>query len=181
MRVQWVARWAVAFFLGSGFICGTTLQTDAQSPEAERTVEAIASACTTPQAVAQFLRKELRFKPDDLLFGRPDYWQTPQELLSRGAGDCEDFALLAQALLARQGRESFLLSLYGAGGYAHTVCVFLEEGRYSVINEDRLIRYRAASLEELATFLYPTWRWGAVALQEGSKGRPLRLLRNLAF
>lgn len=181
MRFRWAIRWSFVFILGGSFIHGGALRVDAQPKEAEPTLESLASTYATPKAVAQFLREQIRFKPDDQLFERLDYWQAPEELLARRAGDCEDYAILAQALLVRQGREAFLLSLFGAGGYAHTVCVFSEEGRYSVINEDRLIRYRTASLEELATFLYPTWRWGAVAIQEGSRGRPLRRLRNPAF
>lgn len=33
------------------------------------------------------------FVADDWLWGTADYWATPGEFLTRGAGDCEDFAL----------------------------------------------------------------------------------------
>ena len=84
---------------------------------------------------------------------------------------------LAMDLLARQGMRAFLFSLYGQRGYAHTVCVFVEDGRYNALNQDRLLRYRAVSLEELAGKLYRAWEWGAVAQRHGHRGRAVRVIR----
>ncbi len=35
----------------------------------------------------------LRFVSDDINWGKSDYWATPIEFLSKGAGDCEDYSL----------------------------------------------------------------------------------------
>lgn len=111
---------------------------------------------------------------DRQLFGRDDYWQSPAETLRNGKGDCEDYALLAEALLRRQKIPAWVFSVYGPGGYGHTVCAFKENGRYNVINVDQLISYQAESLEELAGKLHPRWEWAAVARRAGHRGKPLR-------
>lgn len=144
----------------------------------EGPVEALVRLTRTPEQLAQFLRENIFFREDLRQFGRVDYWQDPEELLARRQGDCEDYALLAQAVLSRLGLQAFVLSLYGQAGYAHTVCVYVEEGRYNVVNQDRVVRYRARSLEELATRLYSRWDWGAVAERQGHRGRAVREIYN---
>ncbi len=140
-------------------------------------LDLVARSHPTPEQLAHFLNTHLTFREDLPLFGQADYWQSPEEVLSRGQGDCEDYASLAADLLARQGVRSFLFSLYGEKGYAHTVCVFVEGGRYSVLNQDRLLRYRSASLEDLAGKLCRAWEWGAVAERHGHRGRAVRVIR----
>lgn len=183
MAQRWTTRrfWAT---VAGGIFLFTTLSGSGEAvfPEtanwANWTLEELARAYPTPRQLAGFLRRTIAFKRDPELFSRADYWQTPEELLARRAGDCEDYALLAKAVLDRQGKEAFLLSLYGSEGYAHTVCVFVEQGRYNVINQDRLVRYRAKSLDELAGFLHPGWSWAAIAVQHGSLGKSIRKIQN---
>ncbi len=43
--------------------------------------------------VNDFLNRNIRFEDDQTLWGQPDYWATPLETLSVGAGDCEDFSI----------------------------------------------------------------------------------------
>ncbi|MDO8730733.1 MAG: transglutaminase-like cysteine peptidase [Candidatus Omnitrophota bacterium] len=144
---------------------------------AESPLETVAQSTSTPEQLARFLNARLIFQEDLALFGQTDYWQTPEEVLVRGRGDCEDYALLANDLLKRQGKKSFVFSLYGPRGYAHTVCVFVEGGRFNLMNQDRLIRTQAASLEELADELCRDWEWGAVAEQNGHRGRAVQIVR----
>jgi predicted transglutaminase-like cysteine proteinase len=40
---------------------------------------------------------------DEDNWGKPDYWQTPVEFLSRGGGDCEDFAIAKYEWLRELG------------------------------------------------------------------------------
>lgn len=170
-----------AFWAGVLAVLMTLSGIPSVSPEpnrAENPLDMLMRLCRTPDQLAQYLRRNVVFQDDALQFGLVDYWQDPEELLERRQGDCEDYALLAQAVLARLGREAFVFSLYGRAGYAHTVCVFVEDGRYSVINQDRLVWYRAGSLKELADLLYPTWDWGAVAERYGHRGRPVREIHN---
>ena len=48
---------------------------------------------TRLKRVNDFINLRTRYVEDSLLWGEADYWATPLETLSRGAGDCEDFAL----------------------------------------------------------------------------------------
>ncbi|MDP3704028.1 MAG: transglutaminase-like domain-containing protein [Candidatus Omnitrophota bacterium] len=142
-------------------------------------IDQIASSHRTPSAIAAFLRDSFTFQRDEDLFGEVDRWQSPEEFLQRRTGDCEDYALLAQALLERNGVEGYVFSLFGEEGYAHTVSVYRDEdGRYNVINEDKLRRYRAKSLEAVAAQLNPAWTYAIIAERHGTRGRTVRELIN---
>lgn len=131
----------------------------------------IARACPTPEALVNFLHS-CTFKTDWELFGEEEHWQAPEEFSLRKMGDCEDYALLAQEVLTRNGIEAYVFSLFGKEGYAHTVCVFVDtKGRYNVINQDKLRYYRAVSLEAVATFLYSEWTFGGIVERAGRYGR----------
>jgi len=142
-------------------------------------LDQLAAAYQTPSAIAAFLREGFRFQRDEDLFGEIDRWQSPEEFLQRRAGDCEDYALLAKELLQRNGIESYVFSLFGEEGYAHTVSVFVdEEGRYNVINQDKLRRYRTPSLEQVAAQINPAWTYAMIAEQDGTRGRAVREIIN---
>lgn len=142
-------------------------------------VDTIAQTHLTPEALATFLRRAFTSTTDDALFGVPDYWQAPEEFLARRAGDCEDFALLAQAVLTRQGHDAFVLSLYRPGGSGHTVCVVRQPGKFLVFDEGRLRAYRAATVEALLDTI-GAWTYAAIARRTGTRGAPLRLITNPA-
>lgn len=44
-------------------------------------------------AVNGFFNQRIRFSDDVAVWGQADYWATPLETLSKGAGDCEDYAI----------------------------------------------------------------------------------------
>ena len=167
-----------ASLLAVGFCFWLPAPVDSEPMGSGWTVEAVTRACPTPAVLGEFLHQHIRFSDDAVSRGVPDYWQTPEESLERGEGDCEDYALLAQEVFQRQGVEAFLFSLYGKDGYAHTVCVFLEGSFYSLMNQDRVVHLQARSLEELAGFLYRRWTWGAVAERVGSRGQAIRRIFN---
>ena len=175
--VKWNwGRILLSGLLGVLFCLAAAPQVSSDPVQRSNPLETIARAYPTPDQLALFLQKNVVFQDDLRLFGQVDYWQAPEELLVRRRGDCEDYALLARDLLSRQGIEAFVFSLYGEGGYAHTVCVFVERGRYNVLNQDRLIRFQAGSLKELADRLYPRWSWGAVAERREHRGRAIRVI-----
>ena len=49
------------------------------------------------------MQQNIRYRPEDAGLER-DYWQTPQETLEQGSGDCEDISLLFM-YLCRQNLE----------------------------------------------------------------------------
>ena len=44
-------------------------------------------------AVNRFVNERIRFRDDIEVWGESDHWASPLELLARGEGDCEDFAI----------------------------------------------------------------------------------------
>lgn len=44
--------------------------------------------------INEFLNRRIRFGEDQQIWGQSDYWATPMETLGKGAGDCEDFAII---------------------------------------------------------------------------------------
>ena len=44
--------------------------------------------------VNDFFNRRIRFDDDIRVWGKSDYWATPMETVGRGAGDCEDFAIV---------------------------------------------------------------------------------------
>ena len=153
LRNRWVGLVVIALWC-AGAPSAHSGSADLAPPD-PRSLDVVAHTYTTPKALAGFLQRTMTFKSDEELFGEPDYWQDPEEFLARRAGDCEDYALFAQAVLQRRGIEAYVLSVFGRDGYAHTVCVFAEAGRYNVINQDRVRYVRAKTLETVAGRLYP--------------------------
>lgn len=138
----------------------------------------LAQKLKTPESIAHYLWRNFSFEKDQRQFGQKEYWQSPQEFLQNGKGDCEDFAIFAKALLEQLGKRAFLFNVYG-DGFAHTVCVFEEGGKFHVIDKDRVIRYDAASLEELSKKIYPFWRTGAVVKPSPKGGMILKLVERI--
>ena len=71
-------------------------------------IDALAKELNTPEALEKFMGKKFHYVSDRLLFHQDEYWQTPEEILARGAGDCEDYALFAEAILKRIRTDCFL-------------------------------------------------------------------------
>ena len=155
----------------------TTLQATEQPTPA--LLDQLAGTYTTPKTVATFLHNAFTFKRDEKLFGEADRWQSPEEFVARKAGDCEDYALLARALLRRNGIEAYVFSLFGKESYAHTVCVFVDvHGQYNLIDGDKLRELHAKSLEAVASWLSPAWTVGGIAEQVGTYGQLVKQLTN---
>jgi predicted transglutaminase-like cysteine proteinase len=45
----------------------------------------------------------VRYQLDPVTWGVEDYWASPRETIQKGAGDCEDFAILKMGMLAALG------------------------------------------------------------------------------
>lgn len=53
--------------------------------------------------INDFFNRRIRFRDDLAVWGQLDYWATPLETLSRGEGDCEDFAIAKYFSLVASG------------------------------------------------------------------------------
>jgi hypothetical protein len=85
-------------------------------------------------AVADWSASKITYSNDSETHGR-DYWQSANETLSLGSGDCEDVAILNYVILLNLGyREDqidcFIVNLYENGQYkgCHTIIGFYVDG-----------------------------------------------------
>ncbi|HLO95521.1 MAG TPA: transglutaminase-like cysteine peptidase, partial [Burkholderiaceae bacterium] len=54
-------------------------------------------------AVNDFFNRRIQFRDDQEVWGAVDYWASPLEILEKGRGDCEDYAIAKMSLLAALG------------------------------------------------------------------------------
>lgn len=62
-------------------------------------------------AVNEYFNRRIRFGEDSAVWGQADHWASPLELLAKGEGDCEDFALAKYFSLRVLGVQSSRLRL----------------------------------------------------------------------
>lgn len=66
------------------------------------------------------IRKNFKFQDDIVTYGKVDYTATPDEMLVKMAGDCEDFSMMFYYLLASKGFTNDTMNVY-SGYYIHDV------------------------------------------------------------
>lgn len=104
------------------------------------------------RAVNDFANR-LRYVADNRHWGQSDYWATPLEFLTAGAGDCEDYAILKYAGLRELGVPVNQLRLVvvedTSRGIAHAVLAvrtdettwILDNQESAVVPDQRIARY----------------------------------------
>ena len=66
------------------------------------------------EIVNQFFNDRIRYASDLEIWGKSEYWAGPDELMARGRGDCEDFAIAKYLTLMDSGvDDSRLQIVYG--------------------------------------------------------------------
>ena len=151
-------------------------QSALQAESAPAMMQSVTGQLSSPEQIARYIFRNFSYETDRDQFGKDDKWQTPEELLSSRKGDCEDFAFFAAEILKANGISSLLINIYGSN-FAHTVCVFKENGKYHVIDGKEVIRYNAQSLDELFTMIYPHWNQAALVgfSSNGNCGQVLKV------
>jgi predicted transglutaminase-like cysteine proteinase len=97
------------------------------------------------EAVNGYVNARVRFVDDRVQFGVADRWLVPAETLTRGRGDCEDFALAKRAMLRTAGvpeKDLYLVVLKDLSRRAdHAVLVVRAAGRFLVLDNgtDRIV------------------------------------------
>lgn len=82
----------------------------ARFAEAQRGKDAVAKL----EAIDWYVNKRVHFVDDRVQWGRGDVWSPASVTLSRGRGDCEDYAIAKMAMLRRAGvaeRDLYLVVL----------------------------------------------------------------------
>jgi hypothetical protein len=112
----------------------------------------IASRVKTPEALAGWLSSNVRYE-----FAMGDGWQAPEEIIKLKKGDCDDFAVLAQAILKEIGIKSDVVILKFRGiSIAHAVCVWKDAaGNISFISNQKLYHTAESDIRQAILKYYP--------------------------
>lgn len=92
--------------------------------------------------VNRFFNTNMLFINDQALWGKEDYWATPIEALSIGAGDCEDYSIAKYFTLKQLGVDEDKLRITYVKaikiGQAHMVLTYFKDKRATPLVLDNL-------------------------------------------
>lgn len=79
----------------------------------QQTLESSQNAATEEKlnAINDFFNQNIVWESDDFIWGTEDYWATPLETLTKGSGDCEDYAIAKYTSLVVLGVSPAALRL----------------------------------------------------------------------
>lgn len=97
---------------------------------------------------ANWLKENLSYSRDP----KKDNWQTPQETLDKGSGDCEDLAFLSAEVLRAFGMKPYVLAS-GKGKNAHVYTVFKYKGVYYAFDNIKLANTHMKNIKDMAMYL----------------------------
>lgn len=97
------------------------------------------------QAVNEFFNRQIVFQEDRRIWGVEDHWTTPIELLEKGRGDCEDYAiakyftLVALGVPQSQLRLVYVQAVIAGAQQAHLVLAFYPNSANDPLILDNLL------------------------------------------
>lgn len=95
--------------------------------------------------INNFFNREIFFSTDMSIWGQVDYWASPLELLTKGAGDCEDYAIAKFFYLIKAGvsveklRIVYVRVQIGEISQAHMVVAYFKTPSSPALILDNLI------------------------------------------
>lgn len=126
---------------------------------------------TRLKAVNTFFNRHVLYRDDQETWGQLDYWSSPLELLSKGQGDCEDFAiakyfsLIASGVSGGKMRLVYVRAQIGVAVQAHMVLAYYPTPNAEPLILDNLISdIRPASRRP---DLVPVFSFSAEGLWQG--------------
>lgn len=186
--------WVLLALLPSNALDGPRLMASAQriGPQAVQRTQALLKEMAQAgdedvarlKAINGFFNRQVQYSEDREVWGEVDRWTTPLELLGRGAGDCEDFAIAKYFSLISMGmspakmRMVYVRAQNGGVVQAHMVLAYYSEPDAEPLILDNLITdIRPASRRP---DLAPVFSFNAEGLWQGvgpsSAGDPVARL-----
>jgi len=95
--------------------------------------------------INEFFNRRVLFRDDQEVWGQVDYWASPLEMLGKGAGDCEDYAiakyfsLVAAGVPAARLRLVYVRAELDGGVQAHMVLAYYAQPGAEPLVLDNLI------------------------------------------
>lgn len=139
-------------------------------------MEAVGNAAEDEKlkVINTFFNRTVQFRDDRDAWGAVDYWASPLELLNKGQGDCEDYAIAKYFSLISLGvspakmRMVYVRAQLGGGVQAHMVLAYYPEPTAEPLILDNLITdIRPASRRP---DLAPVFSFNAEGLWQGVGG-----------
>lgn len=118
--------------------------------QAQALIQEIAEASAVDEVsrlkrINAFFNRRIEYRDDRDVWGQVDYWATPLEMLNKGAGDCEDYAigkylsLIAAGAPAAKMRLVYVRAEVGGTILAHMVLAYYPEPLAEPLILDNLI------------------------------------------
>ena len=109
--------------------------------------------CTSMEELRQFLSK-CKQVSDQAQFGKPDFWQPPDEFEQTRKGDCDCFALWTWRQLVEMGISNarFVTGRVGRFSAGHAWVTFEQDGRTFILDPTKAILGK--TLPRLSTLSY---------------------------
>lgn len=111
-------------------------------------------AIRTPEQIVTWFSSDFQYQ-----LKIPDRPQSPGETVELKSGDCDDFAVLASAILARSGIRSDVLIIKCRGlNIKHAICIWRDrDGTYDFISNSELNRTSRTDIVSAVAKFYPDW------------------------
>lgn len=129
---------------------------------------------TRLRAINTYFNRQVLYRDDREVWGQVDYWASPLETLSKGQGDCEDYAigkyfsLLAAGVPGVKMRLVYVRAQMGGALQAHMVLAYYPEPQAEPLILDNLVtEIRPASRRPDLT---PVFSFNAEGLWQGVAG-----------
>jgi hypothetical protein len=131
----------------------------------------IPSYVKTPDDIAKWFSHDFKYQ---LII--PNTPQTLEETLKTRGGDCDDFAALAYAVLARMGISGSVAVIMFKDSYSsHSVCIWMEaDGTYSFISNQEIYHTGEKTPEGAIKKVYPAYRKIVLNFDRREQGRYYR-------
>ena len=107
----------------------------------------------SPGDLANWLLSRFQYKVEV-----PDRWQSPQETIDKGYGDCEDFAVLSSRILEEKFnlKNDIVIVEFEGMNLAHLICVWKnEDGTYSFMSNNKIHNTKKEYLSDAIRRYYP--------------------------
>lgn len=131
----------------------------------------IPSYVKTPDDIAKWFSHDFKYQ-----FIMPHTPQTLEAILKSRGGDCNDFAALASAVLARMGISGSVAVIVLKDLYSsHSVCIWMEkDGTYSFISNREIYHTGEKTPEDAIKKVYPASKKIVLNFDRREQGRYYR-------